>query len=149
MALRQLRYYDDEVLRKKCKEVKEIDDHIRLILNDMVDTLHSIEDGVAIAAPQVGILKRLVVIDMGKGLIKLINPVIIEEKGTQHCIEGCLSFPGRIGKTIRPKNVIVKAFNENGKEITLKGNGDMAKCLCHEIDHLDGILFIDKVTKWI
>lgn len=149
MALRQLRYYDDEILRKKCKEVKEIDEHIRLILDDMADTLHSTEDGAAIAAPQVGILKRLIVIDMGKGLIKLVNPVIIEAKGTQHCIEGCLSFPGRLGKTIRPKMVVVKALNEKGEEVILKERGEMAKCLCHEIDHLDGILFIDKVTKWI
>ena len=128
MALRQLRYEGDEILRKKCKKV---------------------EDGAAIAAPQIGILKRLVVIDMGTGIIKLVNPEIIEEKGIQECVEGCLSIPNKYGNTIRPKKVTIKALNENGEEIILTGRGEMAKCFCHEIDHLDGILFIDKVTKWL
>ena len=88
MALRQLRYEGDEILRKKCKKVEEVDDHIRMILDDMLDTLHNTEDGAAIAAPQIGILKRLVVIDMGTGKIKLVNPEIIEEKGIQECVEG-------------------------------------------------------------
>ena len=145
MALRQLRYEGDEILRKKCKKVEEVDDHIRMILDDMLDT----EDGAAIAAPQIGILKRLVVIDMGTGIIKLVNPEIIEEKGIQECVEGCLSIPNKYGNTIRPKKVTIKALNENGEEIILTGRGEMAKCFCHEIDHLDGILFIDKVTKWL
>ena len=149
MALRQLRYEGDEILRKKCKKVEEVDDHIRMILDDMLDTLHNTEDGAAIAAPQIGILKRLVVIDMGTGIIKLVNPEIIEEKGIQECVEGCLSIPNKYGNTIRPKNVTIKALNENGEEIILTGRGEMAKCFCHEIDHLDGILFIDKVTKWL
>ena len=149
MALRQLRYEGDEILRKKCKKVEEVDDHIRMILDDMLDTLHNTEDGAAIAAPQIGILKRLVVIDMGTGIIKLVNPEIIEEKGIQECVEGCLSIPNKYGNTIRPKKVTIKAFNENGEEIILTGRGEMAKCFCHEIDHLDGILFIDKVTKWL
>ena len=149
MALRQLRYEVDEILRKKCKKVEEVDDHIRMILDDMLDTLHNTEDGAAIAAPQIGILKRLVVIDMGTGIIKLVNPEIIEEKGIQECVEGCLSIPNKYGNTIRPKKVTIKALNENGEEIILTGRGEMAKCFCHEIDHLDGILFIDKVTKWI
>ena len=148
MALRQLRYEGDEILRKKCKKVEEVDDHIRMILDDMLDTLHNTEDGAAIAAPQIGILKRLVVIDMGTGIIKLVNPEIIEEKGIQECVEGCLSIPNKYGNTIRPKKVTIKALNENGEEIILTGRGEMAKCFCHEIDHLDGILFIDKVTKW-
>ena len=137
MALRQLRYEGDEILRKKCKKVEEVDDHIRMILDDMLDTLH------------IGILKRLVVIDMGTGIIKLVNPEIIEEKGIQECVEGCLSIPNKYGNTIRPKKVTIKALNENGEEIILTGRGEMAKCFCHEIDHLDGILFIDKVTKWL
>lgn len=149
MALRQLRYEGDEILRKKCKKVEEVDDHIRMILDDMLDTLHNTEDGAAIAAPQIGILKRLVVIDMGNGIIKLVNPEIIEEKGIQECVEGCLSIPNKYGNTIRPKKVTIKALNENGEEIILTGRGEMAKCFCHEIDHLDGILFIDKVTKWL
>ena len=149
MALRQLRYEGDEILRKKCKKVEEVDDHIRMILDDMLDTLHNTEDGAAIAAPQIGILKRLVVIDMGSGIIKLVNPEIIEEKGIQECVEGCLSIPNKYGNTIRPKKVTIKALNENGEEIILTGRGEMAKCFCHEIDHLDGILFIDKVTKWL
>ena len=149
MALRQLRYEGDEILRKKCKKVEEVDDHIRMILDDMLDTLHNTEDGAAIAAPQIGILKRLVVIDMGTGIIILVNPEIIEEKGIQECVEGCLSIPNKYGNTIRPKKVTIKALNENGEEIILTGRGEMAKCFCHEIDHLDGILFIDKVTKWL
>lgn len=149
MALRQLRYEGDEILRKKCKKVEEVDDHIRMILDDMLDTLHNTEDGAAIAAPQIGILKRLVVIDMRTGIIKLVNPEIIEEKGIQECVEGCLSIPNKYGNTIRPKKVTIKALNENGEEIILTGRGEMAKCFCHEIDHLDGILFIDKVTKWL
>ena len=149
MALRQLRYEGDEILRKKCKKVEEVDEHIRMILDDMLDTLHNTEDGAAIAAPQIGILKRLVVIDMGTGIIKLVNPEIIEEKGIQECVEGCLSIPNKYGNTIRPKKVTIKALNENGEEIILTGRGEMAKCFCHEIDHLDGILFIDKVTKWL
>ena len=149
MALRQLRYEGDEILRKKCKKVEEVDDHIRMILDDMLDTLHNTEDGAAIAAPQIGILKRLVVIDMGTGIIKLVNPEIIEEKGIQECVEGCLSIPNKYGNTIRPKKVTIKALNENGEEIIMTGRGEMAKCFCHEIDHLDGILFIDKVTKWL
>ena len=119
MALRQLRYEGDEILRKKCKKVEEVDDHIRMILDDMLDTLHNTEDGAAIAAPQIGILKRLVVIDMGTGIIKLVNPEIIEEKGIQECVEGCLSIPNKYGNTIRPKKVTIKALNENGEEIIL------------------------------
>ena len=147
MALRQLRYEGDEILRKKCKKVEEVDDHIRMILDDMLDTLHNTEDGAAIAAPQIGILKRLVVIDMGTGIIKLVNPEIIEEKGIQECVEGCLSIPNKYGNT--DITLDEAQVNENGEEIILTGRGEMAKCFCHEIDHLDGILFIDKVTKWL
>lgn len=149
MALRELRYEGDDILRKKCKKVEEVNDHIRMILDDMLDTLHNTEDGAALAAPQIGILRRLVVIDMGTGIIKLVNPEIIEEKGTQECVEGCLSIPNKYGNTIRPKKVTIKALNENGKEIVLTGRGEMAKCFCHEIDHLDGILFTDFVTEYI
>lgn len=149
MAIRQIRYEGDDILRKKCKRVEEVNDHIRMLLDDMLDTLHNTKDGAVIAAPQVGILQRLVVIDMGNGVIKLINPEIIEEKGIQECVEGCLSIPNKYGNTLRPKKVTIKALDENGKEITLTGRGEMAKCFCHEIDHLNGILFSDKVTKWL
>ena len=149
MAIRQIRYEGDDILRKKCKRVEEVNDHIRMLLDDMLDTLHNTKDGAAIAAPRVGIVQRLVVIDMGNGVIKLINPEIIEEKGIQECVEGCLSIPNKYGNTLRPKKVTIKALDENGKEITLTGRGEMAKCFCHEIDHLNGILFSDKVTKWL
>ena len=149
MAIRQIRYEGDDILRKKCKRVEEVNEHIRMLLDDMLDTLHNTKDGAAIAAPQVGILQRLVVIDMGNGVIKLINPEIIEEKGIQECVEGCLSIPNKYGNTLRPKKVTIKALDENGKEITLTGRGEMAKCFCHEIDHLNGILFSDKVTSWL
>ena len=128
MAIRQIRYEGDDILRKKCKRVEEVNDHIRMLLDDMLDTLHNTKDGAAIAAPQVGIVQRLVVIDMGNGVIKLINPEIIEEKGIQECVEGCLSIPNKYGNTLRPKKVIIKALDENGKEITLTGRGEMAKC---------------------
>lgn len=149
MALRQIRINDDPILRKKAREVDEVNDHIRMILDDMLDTLHNTENGAAIAAPQVGILKRLVVIDMGSGIFKLVNPKIIEQSGTQKCIEGCLSFPDRFGETERPKHITVEALDENGEKVIIKGEDDMAKCLCHEIDHLDGMLFVDKVTTWL
>ncbi|AFA47196.1 peptide deformylase [Acetobacterium woodii] len=149
MAIRQLRQDEDAILRKKCKEVTEIDEKILMILDDMLETLHSIPNSAAIAANQVGILKRLVVIDMGEGIIKLVNPVIIEAEGQQDCTEGCLSFPGKFGTTIRPQKVTVKALNENGEEIIITGEGDLAKCFCHELDHLDGEVFIDKVIEFL
>ncbi|MDU1004790.1 peptide deformylase [Clostridium butyricum] len=149
MALRQLRLYDDEILRKKSRVVEVVDDKIRQILNDMADTMYNSENGGGLAAPQVGILKRLVVIDMGQGLIKLVNPKIIKQEGTQEVIEGCLSIPNKWGKLIRPAKVTIQALNENGEEIILTGTGDLAKCFCHEIDHLEGILFTDFVTEYI
>lgn len=149
MALRQIRLFDDEILRKKSKVVEIVDDKIRQILDDMADTMYNTENGGGLAAPQVGILKRLVVIDMGQGLIKLVNPKIIKQEGTQEVIEGCLSIPNKWGKLIRPAKVTVQALNENGEEITLTGTGDLAKCFCHEIDHLEGILFTDFVKEYI
>ncbi|WP_315078904.1 peptide deformylase [uncultured Clostridium sp.] len=149
MALRQIRLYDDPILRKKSKEVEVVDDKIRDILNDMAETMYNTENGAGLAAPQVGILKRLVVIDMWQGLIKLINPKIIKKEGSQEVIEGCLSSPNIFGKLKRPYKVIIQALNENGEEIQLTGTGDLAKCFCHEIDHLEGILFTDLVTEYI
>lgn len=149
MAIRQIRLFDDEILRKKSKVVEVVDDKIRQILNDMADTMYNTESGGGLAAPQVGILKRLVVIDMGQGLIKLVNPKIINQEGTQEVIEGCLSNPNIWGKLIRPEKVTVQALNEDGEEIILTGTGDLAKCFCHEIDHLEGILFTDFVTEYV
>ncbi|AKA72010.1 MULTISPECIES: peptide deformylase [Clostridium] len=149
MALRQIRLFGDEILRKKSREVEVVDDKIRQILNDMADTMYNTENGGGLAGPQVGILKRLVVIDMGEGLIKLVNPKIIEQEGTQEVIEGCLSSPNTWGKLKRPAKVKVQALNENGEEIILTGTGSLAKCFCHEIDHLEGILFTDLVTEYI
>jgi peptide deformylase len=149
MAIRRIRLSDDEILRKKCRIVEVVDDKTRQILNDMADTMYNTGNGAGLAAPQVGILKRLVVIDMGQGLIKLVNPRIIEHEGTQEVVEGCLSIPDTWGKLVRPAKVTIKALDENGEEITLTGTGDLAKCFCHEIDHLEGILFTDLVTEYI
>lgn len=149
MALRQIRLSDDEILRKKSRAVEIVDDKIRQILNDMSDTMYNSENGTGLAAPQVGILKRLVVIDMGQGLIQLVNPEIIKQEGEQEVIEGCLSIPNVFGKLTRPAKVTVQALNENGEKIILTGAGDLAKCFCHEIDHLEGILFTDLVTEYM
>ncbi|MBF4693063.1 peptide deformylase [Fusibacter ferrireducens] len=149
MALRTIRLYDDPILRKICREVNVVDEKIKLILDDMADTLYHTDNSAALAAPQIGILKRLVVIDFGEGLIELINPVIVETQGLQEVTEGCLSIPDKWGKLNRPHFVRVSAQNRHGETFEIKGEGFLAKCLCHEIDHLEGILFIDKVTKFI
>lgn len=146
MALRNIRKYQDkdDILRKKSKEVKVIDDKILELLKDMEETMYH-EDGVGLAAPQVGILKRLAVIDVGDGLITLINPVIIKESGEQQGLEGCLSVPGVTGEVIRPQKVRVRAQNEKGEFFELEGKDLLARAFCHELDHLDGTLFIDKM----
>lgn len=149
MALRQLRLDGDEILRKTCRKVEIVDDRIRQMLDDMAETMYHAGNGVGLAANQVGILRRLVTIDMGDGLKKLVNPQIVEENGEQDCVEGCLSFPGRWGRTKRPRFVRVRALDENGEELEIEGTDDLAKCLCHEIDHLDGVLFVDKVTEYL
>lgn len=146
MAIRQIREDGDEILRKRSKEVEEINDKIREILADMEETMHKY-NGVGLAAPQIGLLKRLIVIDLydDKGTIKLVNPEIVKEKGTQEVEEGCLSFPNKFGKIIRPAEVIVKAQDENGKHVKISAKGLLAQALSHEIDHLNGVLFVDKV----
>lgn len=148
MAIRRIRKKGEEILRKKSSDVETIDKNIKQIINDMIDTLHS-TNGVAIAAPQIGELKRIIVINMGKGLIKLINPKIIKEVGTQIVTEGCLSIPNTFGKVKRPAKVTILAFNERGKKVVLTGTDELAKCFCHEIDHLDGKLFTDIMLKYI
>lgn len=144
MATREIRKNGDEILRKKSKIVENIDDRIRELLDDMVETMHEY-NGVGLSAVQVGILKRLVVIDLydGKEPLKLVNPEIIKQKGTQEVEEGCLSFPNQFAKVIRPMEVTVKAQDENGKNITIKGKELLAQALAHEIDHLNGNLFVD------
>jgi len=143
MALRTIRKYGDELLRKKSRKVDVIDERILTLLKDMEETMYA-ADGVGLAAPQVGILKRVVVIDVGEGILKLINPEIIETEGTEIDTEGCLSVPGEQGEVERPYKVKVKALDEKGEEIIIEGEGLLARAFCHEIDHLDGVLFVDK-----
>ncbi|MBO8434317.1 MAG: peptide deformylase [Tyzzerella sp.] len=145
MAIRKIRVNGDEILRKKCKEVKEITPSILTLLDDMADTMYD-ANGVGLAAPQVGVLKRVVVIDIGEGIVELINPVIVEKRGSQVCAEGCLSIPGATAEVDRPEYVKVEALNRNGEKIVVEGTELMAIALCHETDHLDGILYIDKAV---
>lgn len=135
---------DNDFLRKKSRDVTMIDDRILTLLDDMKETLYA-ENGVGLAAPQVGILRRVVVIDIGEGLIELINPVIVYKKGEQINAEGCLSIPGRSGTVSRPEKVRVRAIDRNNKEFTIEGEGLLAIALCHEIDHLNGTLYVDKM----
>jgi len=145
MALRNImNYKTDGILRKRARLVESINGRMLILLEDMAETMYH-ADGAGLAAPQVGILRRLVVINVGTGLIKLINPVITEADGEQQELEGCLSIPGIYGRVKRPEKVLVKALDENGKPFDLEGTGLLARALCHEIDHLGGILFIDKV----
>ena len=146
MAIRQIRFNGDPILRKTSREVKNINDRIKILLEDMAETMYE-SDGVGLAAPQVGVLRQVVVIDIGHGLIKLINPEIIEKEGENVDIEGCLSVPNKIGTVSRPERVKVKYLNEFGEEKTIEAEGLLAKALCHEIDHLNGILFIDKIIE--
>ena len=135
---------DNDFLRKKSRDVTMIDDRILTLLDDMKETLYA-ENGVGLAAPQVGILRRVVVIDVGEGLIELINPVIVYKKGEQINAEGCLSIPGRSGTVSRPEKVRVRAIDRNNKKFTIEGEGLLAIALCHEIDHLNGTLYVDKM----
>lgn len=148
MAIRQIRYSGDPILRKVSREITEINERINILLEDMVETMHE-NEGVGLAAPQVGVLRRVVVIDIGEGVIKLINPEIIEKEGENIDIEGCLSVLNRVGTVKRPERVKVKYLNELGEEKIIEGIGLLAKALCHEIDHLNGILFTDKMIEEI
>ncbi len=149
MAIRNIRYDGDEILRKVCKPVKEMNERTLTLIDDMFDTMYE-ANGVGLAAPQVGILKRIVVIDIGNDEpLCLINPVIVETEGEQTGDEGCLSLPGKIGTVTRPMKVVCKAFNENMEEITITGEGLLARAICHETDHLDGILYKDKTVDGI
>ena len=146
MAIRNLRYEGDEILSKRAKEIDKIDDRLKELDKDMMDNMHKF-DGVGLGDKKVGILKRIIVIDLyeeGSQYI-LINPVIIKEKGEQLVDEGCLSFPNKFGKVKRPKEVVVEALNIEGKKVRIKAKDLLAQALSHEIDHLNGIVFVKKV----
>ncbi len=146
MAIRNIVKLGDDVLRKVCRTQMTFDEKLWSLLDDMADTMYKAE-GVGLAAPQVGILRRVCVVDIGEGLIELVNPVITEKSGLQGGSEGCLSLPGRFEEVKRPMNVTVKAQNRKGENIEIKAEGFLARAFCHEIDHLDGKLFIDRVKK--
>ena len=144
MALRTIRLEGDPVLNKVCKEVKEITPKIQTLIDDMLETMYD-ANGVGLAAPQVGILRRIVVIDVGEGPIVMINPTIIETAGEQTGDEGCLSVPGKAGEVTRPNYVKARFFDENMEEYEIEGEELLARCICHEVEHLDGHLYVEKV----
>lgn len=146
MAIRNIVKLGDPVLRKTARSVLEFNGRIETLVEDMLETMYAAE-GVGLAGPQVGVLKRVCVVDIGNGPIELINPVILEKKGEQQESEGCLSLPGRYDVTSRPMWVKVRAQDRFGKTFTVTGEGLLARAFCHEIDHLDGILFIDRLAK--
>lgn len=148
MAVRNIRKIGDDVLRKKCREVDVIDDRIKTLVADMFETLEK-ANGAGLAAPQVGVLKRIAVIDVEGFKQEIINPEIIAEGGEVSDVEGCLSVPGKWGMVTRPETVVVSALNLDGERFEVTAQGLLAKCLCHEIDHLDGVLYVDKVTEYI
>lgn len=142
MAKRKIVTIGDDILRKKCRVIESFDDKLAMLLDDMAQTMYE-ENGVGLAAPQVGMLKRVVVIDTDGVLYELVNPVIVKESGSQTGPEGCLSLPGRQGIVTRPMEVTVEAYDRNGKKFRLKGKELLARAICHELDHLDGVLYVD------
>ena len=141
MATRKIRIDGDSILRKICKPVTEMTPRLSQLIDDMFDTMYE-ANGVGLAAPQVGIVKRIVVIDIGdKNPLTLINPEIIETSGEQTGDEGCLSLPGKVGQVTRPMRVVCKALDRDMNEITVTGEGLLARAICHEADHLEGILY--------
>ncbi|MBV1757503.1 MAG: peptide deformylase [Dethiosulfatibacter sp.] len=146
MAIRKLRIEGDEILRKRSKKVEKIDDRLITLLDDMVETMYE-NDGIGLAAVQVGVLKRAIVMDIGEGPVKILNPKILEISGEQVFTEGCLSVPEVNGDVLRPEKVTMEYTTIEGKTETIEAEGLKAVCLCHEIDHLNGVLFIDKIIK--
>jgi len=149
MAKLQIRTVGDDVLRKTCRPVEEITPRVLTLLDDMIETMRA-ANGVGLAAPQVGILRRIAVVEVEEGEIyELINPKIVASAGEQEGAEGCLSVPGRYGLVTRPKHVTVRALNRKGEEYEITAHDFLARAFCHEIDHLDGKLYIDKVTRML
>lgn len=146
MAIRNIKLEGDPVLRKKSRKVDNINGRIITLLEDMAETMKYAE-GIGLAAPQVGILRAVIIVDIGEGPVELINPQILEMEGKEIMAEGCLSLPGKTGDVERPYKVKVKGLNREGKEIIIKGEGLLARVLCHEIDHLEGVLFTDRVIE--
>lgn len=146
MAILNILKEGDETLRKKSRPVTEINERILTLLDDMHETL-AVADGIGLAAPQVGVLRRIVIVEVGENKYELINPEIIESSGVQEEIEGCLSVPDLFGTVKRPEYVKVRALDRNGNTFEAEGHGLLARCFCHEIDHLDGILYIDKAIE--
>lgn len=147
MAIRKLRYEGDEILKKKSREVEVIDEKLQILIDDMIETMHKY-NGVGLAAVQVGILKRVVTIDIydDNGPIVLINPVIIKTKGAEEVDEGCLSFPNQFAKVVRPTEVVAEYTDREGKRMRVKAKDLLAQAICHEVDHLNGEVFIDKIV---
>lgn len=149
MALRKILTGEHPRLRTTAKPVRDITDHVLEILDDMVETLRSAE-GAGLAAPQVGINRRIVVVETEEsGLLELINPEIVSQDGAEQRVEACLSFPGLAGEVVRPTHVVVRALDRSGAEQTYEGEGLVAQAFCHELDHLDGVLYVDKVVRWL
>ncbi|MCR5546039.1 MAG: peptide deformylase [Lachnospiraceae bacterium] len=142
MALREIRIEGDPILEKPCREVKEVTERVKTLIDDMIETMYE-HDGVGLAAPQVGVLKRVVVIDVGEGPIVMINPTILETSGEQTGPEGCLSLPGKYGTVTRPNHVKAKFFDENMDEYEIEGDELLARAICHELDHLDGHMYTE------
>ena len=150
MAIRNILTEGDDTLQKSCRPVTEFNERLWTLLDDMAETLHK-ADGVGLAAPQVGILRRVFIMDMGEGegVIEVINPEFLVKRGKQEDVEGCLSCPGEFGITRRPRCVKLKAQNRHGEEFTMEGEDLVARCICHETDHLDGILFKEHVIRML
>jgi len=147
MALRNIVKIGDPILRKRCREVEKIDDRIRMILQDMLETMRS-ENGVGIAGPQIGIMRRMFVVEAEQDeVFKLVNPEIIEMRGSQTGEEGCLSVPGYLGTVERPEYVKLTAMDQDGKHVTIEAEGFLAVAMCHEFDHLEGVLYTDKAEN--
>lgn len=148
MAIRKILNEREDALHHVCRPVTNFDERLWQLLDDMAETLHT-ADGCGLAAPQVGILRRVFVMDFGDGIIEVVNPEIVERKGKQEDVEGCLSCPGEFGITRRPRRVKLKAQNRHGEEFTMEGEDLVARCICHETDHLDGILFKEHVIRML
>ncbi len=142
MALRKIVYIEDEMLRKKSRKVERFDERLHTLLDDMAETMYK-NNGCGLAAPQVAVLKRVVVMDVGDGLIEMVNPEIVSREGAVDGVEGCISIPGRQGYVVRPQKVVVRAQDRNGAQIEITGEDWLARCICHETDHLDGQLYVD------